>query len=450
MFLLTVRSCLLTKRHSNSMPKSSFIKDSFSIFFTKIVVILLAVGSVIILARGLGPEKRGLLAALLIYPQLLIALTEGGMRQAATFYIGKKLAPEGEILAALIFYVLSAGAIGYGLVLSLLWLVGEESFSLSMILVAAAIIPTTLSVNAFKGYFLGKQEIKRFNKSTWIERALYVGLLAILYLTDNLSVVTAVITTAAAAVFNAAQAWFYVKRINESELQLNVAVVWNMLKIGAVYAFALFLITANYKVDILLLGLLSIPAEVGYYAVSNQVAELMWQLPGAIMLVLMSRSANNKNEVKAWSEKVATVCRLVILITIASAILLSVGVCIGLVAIFGDEYTPAVVTTLILLFSTIFMVPFKVLNADLAGEGRPVISILTMLPSLALNIILNIYLIPIYGANGAALATLFSYFICGVLICFLYSREKKIPLSKLLVLSKQDVMGVAQMIRISR
>src|SRR5690606_29512452 len=133
----TVKLSPPMKRRSNYMPKRSFVKDSFSIFFTKIFVILLAVGSVIILARGLGPENRGLLAALLIYPQLLIALTEGGMRQAATFYIGKKLAPEGEILAALIFYVITAGLLGYGLVLSLFWLVGEESFSLSMLLVAA-------------------------------------------------------------------------------------------------------------------------------------------------------------------------------------------------------------------------------------------------------------------------------------------------------------------------
>ena len=432
------------------MPKRSFVKDSFAIFFTKIIVIFLAVGSVIILARGLGPENRGLLAALLIYPQLLIALTEGGMRQAATFYIGKKLAPEGEVLAALIFYVLTAGVLGYGLVLGLLYMVGEESFSLSMMLVAAAIIPTTLSVNAFKGYFLGKQEIKRFNKSTWMERTLYVGLLAILYFTDNLSVISAVIATATAAIFNAAQAWFYVKKINESKLQLKISVVWDMLKIGSVYAFALFLITANYKIDILLLGLLSVPAEVGYYAVSIQVAELMWQLPGAIMLVLMSRSANNKDEAEVWSEKVAIVCRLMILITIASAVLLAIAVYLGLDLIFGSEYIPAVETTLILLFSTIFMVPFKVLNADLAGEGRPTISILTMLPAVFLNIALNFYLIPAYGANGAAIATLFSYFICGVLICFFYSREKNISMSKLVFISRKDVVKVAQIMGITR
>lgn len=420
------------------MPKRSFIRDSFSIFFTKIAVILLAVGSVIILARGLGPENRGLLASLLIYPQLLIALTEGGMRQAATFYIGKKVAPEGEVLASLIFYVITAGVVGYGLVLALLWLVGDESFSVSMMLVAAAIIPTTLSVNAFKGYFLGKQEIKRFNKSTWMERLLYVGMLSLLYITDNLTVITAVVATTVAAIFNATQAWLYVNRLNQSSLTFKVSTVWNMLRVGFVYAVALFLITANYKIDVLLLGILSTPEEVGYYAVSAQVAELMWQLPGAIMLVLMSRSANNKDETGAWTEKVAIACRLMILITICSAIMLAVLVYFGMTFVFGTGYSPAVNVTLTLLVATIFMVPFKSLNADLAGEGKPKYSIYCLLPSVILNIGMNFLLIPRFGAVGAAWSTVFSYMLCGVLITFIYAKVKAVNFLALIFVKRED------------
>lgn len=420
------------------MSKRSFIKDSVSIFITKMVVILFAVGGVIILARGLGPENRGLLAALLIYPQLLISLTEGGMRQAATFYIGKKIAPEGQVLAALIFYVITAGLFGYGLMLFLLQLVGEASFSFSMVLVAAAIIPTTLAVNAFKGYFLGKQEIQRFNKSSWIERALYVGLLVIFYINDMLSVTTAVISTATAAIFNAIQAWIYIRRINSSPLELDLSVVWDMLKIGVVYAFALFLITMNYKVDILLLGILSTPKEVGYYAVSVQVAELMWQLPGAVMLVLMSRSANNSEQSKIWNEKVAVVCRIMIFIALLSAIALAIAVSLATELIFGKEYLPAILIMQILLLSSIFMVPFKSLNADLAGEGRPKYAIITMLPSVLLNVGLNFLLIPMFGAKGAAVATLFSYLLCAIVILFTYSKLKDIPLRKLIFPSKSD------------
>src|SRR5690606_22285896 len=327
----------------------------------------------------------------------------------------------------------------YGLVLSLFWLVGDEAFSLSMILIAAAIIPTTLSVNAFRGYFLGKQEIKRFNKSTWMERILYVGLLAALYFTNNLSVTTAVIATTTAAIFNVSQVWFYVKKVNESPLTLKMPIVWDMLKVGFVYAFALFLIIANYKIDILLLGLLSTPEEVGYYAVSVQVAELMWQLPGAIMLVLMSRSANNKDQSGAWSEKVAMVCRVMILITIMSAIVLAIAVYCGMALVFGQEYFPAISITLILLLSTIFMVPFKSLNADLAGEGRPKFSIIAMSPSVILNIGLNFLLIPKYGALGAAVSTVFSYMLCGILISIIYSHIKSVPLSDLIFLKRRDI-----------
>lgn len=429
------------------MAKPSFIKDSLSIFFTKIFVISLAIISVVILARALGPENRGILAAVLIYPQLLISLTEGGMRQAATLYIGKQKASDGEVLASLIFYVLAAGSLGYLMVLSIMWLTRPDHFSLSMMLIAAAIIPTTLSVNAFRGYFLGKQKIKSFNRSTWIERALYVGLLVTLYLLDSLTVTTAIIATTLAATFNAIQAWLYVKRINDSTLRLDLSITWAMFKTGMVYAVALFLITANYKIDVLLLSWLSTPEQVGFYAVSSQVAELMWQLPGAVMLVLMSRSANNRDDSKEWTQRVALVCRLMILISIIFAAFLSFASYYGTSLIFGNDYSDIKLLTATLLVASIFMVPFKTLNADLAGEGKPIYSIYTMLPTVILNIFLNMLLIKEYGAMGAAIATLTSYLLCSCLIISIYRNHKNIQLGKLLVPSLSDFRQLIDSVR---
>src|SRR5690606_15914759 len=137
--------------------------------------------SVIILARGLGVEGRGLLAAILIYPQLLVAIAEGGMRQSAVYYMGRRLAPDSEILAALVVYVFVAGFLGYVVTVCLILFggVGLEGIELGLAYLAALVVPSAVLINAFKGYFLGKEKIKDFNATSWVEKGLYVSFLIV-------------------------------------------------------------------------------------------------------------------------------------------------------------------------------------------------------------------------------------------------------------------------------
>lgn len=424
------------------MVERSFLRDSASVFLTKLVVILLTVAASVCLARGLGAENRGLLAALLVYPLLLISVAEGGMRQAATFFIGKGRATEGAVLGSLTLYVACAGALGYALVAVLIWQVGGEKFSLPMVFLAAAIIPTTLYVNAFRGYFLGKQKIGNFNRSAWLERIVYLVLILGLYASGSLTVVTAVIATCFAALVNAVQAGIYVAKIRNEPLNIDWKTLRGMLRVGLVYAVALFLINANYKIDVLMLDLMSIPSEVGYYAVSVQVSELMWQLPGAVMVVLMARSANNRDNSGSWSIQVAFICRVLLLVTLCSALIMVLLVLFGFTLVFGSEYEPAIKIAVILLASSVFMIPFKTLNADLAGEGRPEFSIFIMIPSVVVNVALNFVLIPRFGALGSAAATFFSYLTSGLLIVATYSYLKKIPVRSILLIKSSDFRDI--------
>src|SRR5699024_6855625 len=72
-----------------------------------------------------------------------------------------------------------------------------------------------------------------------------------------------------------------------------------LFKRGIAFALALFILTLNYKIDILFLEKMVTSAEVGIYSVGTSLAELIWQLPAAISLVLFARSANSKSDNEA-------------------------------------------------------------------------------------------------------------------------------------------------------
>lgn len=65
----------------------------------------------IIQARVLGAEARGLLAMLLVLPNLFLIIAESGMRQSTTYFLGKKEHNEKEVLSTSSTFFISSALI---------------------------------------------------------------------------------------------------------------------------------------------------------------------------------------------------------------------------------------------------------------------------------------------------------------------------------------------------
>lgn len=432
--MLELMSC--GRRRVTKKTKSTLLKDIASVFVTNIFVLSISLISAVIVARALGAEGRGLLAAALIYPQLLIAITEGGMRQSAVFFLGQKKAPENQILGALVGYMFFAGIVGMGLVYSLMSFFGQQKFSIAMMVVAAAILPTTLAVNALKGIFLGKENIKRFNAATWIQKVVYVGAITVLFVTDSLTVFSAVAVTLLAAAFNLGQSIWYLKDNIDLTLDFNFNTLKSMMKIGVVYALALFFIQANYKIDVLILSWLTADKNLGQYAVAVQLGELLWQLPAAVLVVLMSKSANSHD-----SSIILSVCkatRLTFFLTILSSIGLSIICYYAIEPVFGNEFSGSFQLIMVLIPGLILASVFKSLNAYYAGKGQPYFTIWIMGIAVVINVFLNFLLIPQYDAVGAAVASTISYTISAVGSTYLFAKRENVSYRNILLIRWSD------------
>lgn len=82
-----------------------------------------------------------------------------------------------------------------------------------------------------------------------------------------------------------------------------------------------------------------------------------------------------------------------------------------IITLFGEEYVGGYPALQILLVGVLFYVVASANHNFLAGIGKPKIVTVIILLSALLNVLLNIFLIPRWGINGAALATTASYFL---------------------------------------
>lgn len=413
-------------------------KKIISVFSTNIISILMAVVSVLVLARGLGATDRGIYAALLVIPNLLVSIVEGGVRQSAVYFIGSEKYRINEIICSLKAYTYMTGILGYVFCCIVMYLSLGSDVPIVGVFFASLIVPLTVVYNSYRGIFLGLEVIDKFNHSTWINKLVFMIILLYLLFVDEVSPSFAIASLVIGLVVSIIYCELALKGSADfSKKDVSFDIIFLMLKKGLLFALALFLIQANYKIDILFMSKLSSLAELGVYSVTVQVAEIVWQLPAAALVVIMSRSANEKNS-NELIKTVSTTTRIVFWITLVIVLCSIVFFEFFNELIFGEDYQ-GLVKVLVLLSPGLALASFfKTLNAYFAGKGNPMPSIIAMLFAVVVNVCLNLILIPEYGANGAAIASSISYFIMSLLLIIVYLSKTGERFSSLILIKRSD------------
>jgi O-antigen/teichoic acid export membrane protein len=82
---------------------------------------------------------------------------------------------------------------------------------------------------------------------------------------------------------------------------------------------------------------------------------------------------------------------------------------------------------------------FKLLNVNLAGQGKPWLTLVAILPALALNMLLGYVLVPLFGSVGAAQATSVSYVVGAGVMVMIYCRSSGQSLRETLICTTADI-----------
>ena len=418
--------------------KRGFLSDFLSILFGKSFHVILTLLSGVILARTLGPEGKGIVAGILVYPMLFQSLFEGGLRQSAVYFAGKKLNAMEDILGAMVLgYIVTSflGCVGSYYSISFFM---PTKLSWQFVAAISLIVPAQIGISYIKGLLLGIGKINVFSKTTWLPAFFLFSTLLILYIESGLSVQKALFATVSAAYLGFFQAIWYLFKNVPCRFKFNSSVLWNMLRLGCVYALALFSITLNYRIDVALLSAWSTSEEVGIYTVATNFGELLWYLPGVLVPLIFSRSANSNN----GTDHIETLVRVVRLGFPAScllAVLFGAGAFFLIPVFYGIKFQPSSYSLMLLLPGLTAMILFKILNADLAGQGDPLLALYSMVPGVLFNVALNFLLIPQYGAFGAAISSTVSYVLTSFLFLMGYTKKRNIPFDTIFTYRSEDV-----------
>ena len=179
-----------------------------------------------------------------------------------------------------------------------------------------------------------------------------------------------------------------------------------------------------FNIDIVMLGWWRTTGEIGLYSAAQKIVGMLAIFPGFVATATfpsLSRLAHSDSQKMGnLFENALKIIFIAVIPLIIGGFLLSDSI---MEFLFGQSYVPAANTFIILLFSILAVHPLAIISNLLFALDKHSKMIKYALISSSSNIILNFLFIPKYGIEGAALATLISFFIYIIL---LWQEWKKI------------------------
>jgi O-antigen/teichoic acid export membrane protein len=423
--------------YDQAVAQRSYFHDIMSVFGSNLAVTASSLLIGILLSRILGAAGYGLYSSIIVVPVIVIGFTQLGIRRATMYHLASKKLPEDNIVSA-VFILLLITSLLTILISGLVFIFSESGKADPFLLTCIMITIPFVLCNVFAGgIFLGKQEILRANilnaGPTFINLIFVIFLVWILRLSVRGAFLALFLGNLCMFFF----VYYIIRKSYHITWKYHEGIMKSMVRLGIVFAFSIFIMLLNYRVDIILLKKYSTLEQVGLYTVAVQIAEQLFHVPYAIETIVLTRSAASSNA-QASNRTVASIMRVSFLISILLGGVVYLVVPYLVPPVFGHDFVKSVPMIRGILPGVLVIVVFRILNSRLAGMGKPQVAIYCFIPALIINLILNIIWIPRHGGMGAVWATNASYSAGCLIFLFAYAWKVKMPVSEIFRYRKSD------------
>lgn len=430
------------------MNRNSYLRHLALSMGTKLAMIALRLLRNVLLARILGPSERGLFALLSTLPDLISAATSGGLNSAVGYQAAKQRDMGLLLTQVLVYGCLLAGV----LTLACVFLVREFGANLEVTMQLGLLawllllaVPMTVLKSGLLTLHNASGGVGAFNALRLTESlAPLLLFLGLFWMWRDEALEAALISWLCGIALVLALGLWWLRRQHPLALRWDRSGQRELLSYSAKSHPDLLFQQLILRSDYLFIGALLGSTALGHYAMASAAAELLLIVPEAVTTPLMKRLLQQD----AGMERITPLA-----LRLTATVML--GACLGMalighwliVTLFGADYAPAYPALLALLPGLLGLCYASILRLDLLGKNRPGTVSLMMGAGAALNLVLNIVLIPAWGIVGAAAASSIAYLAVTVTMLVLYCRLSGVPLGQTLIILPADLTPLRQMLQ---
>jgi O-antigen/teichoic acid export membrane protein len=366
----------------------------------------------LVVARTNGPAGVGVYALIRVLPGLIGVVISAGLPGAVTYFLAGPDRTDRRLPLTVVAMALIGGSVG-----AALWMAGAPLFaawifpklSLGLVLVAGVTVLTQLFVATAKSSSQGTDDLPGANRVIVNEELMFLPAYGALWLIGLHGYAASIAGLLLADVATSVLAWRRLARRGffghaappSTELGRRIAGYGLRAQLGGIVTLL------NLRLDFILLNVLAGPAILGVYAIASKFAELLKIPPLALTYVLYPKYAQQDNATAR--SKARKLLPKAGLLTAASIVPLWFAATYLIPALYGSDFRGAIAPAHIILFGLALEGVAAVITALLYGIGRPGLNSWAMGAGLAATVVLDVLLIPSFGATGAAIASAAAY-----------------------------------------
>jgi O-antigen/teichoic acid export membrane protein len=394
--------------------------------------------AVLIVARALGPAGRGTVAFITVTALVVAHVAGLGVGEATTVFSAQRPARRPVLLSNLLLFFLGSGALAATLAFGGMLLADLSPAGVGpaeLVILSGGVLASAL-VEAGYSFLLGTERLRQLALTTASASWVYALIVAVLWATVGLTVGRAALawtTTESMRALAAVSLSIRGMRLGRpSRRLLGESIAFGVrVWVGSLARFL------NFRTDQILMGFIASEAALGLYAVAVNTSEVLLYLPSVAATALLPIVA--RTESSRRSEQTLRAFRSVALVTAVGVIAAALLGPTLLPAVFGASFSESVGPFLWLLPGTLGFAAMTVFSNALVASPSPGLSSLGPVVSLIVGLVLDVALIPPFGAKGAAAAASAAFLAGGATAILASRRLGAFPWGALLVPRRGDL-----------
>jgi enterobacterial common antigen flippase len=389
--------------------QSGYVRNLITTAGGQATVLVLGVFTGITSARLLGPQGRGELAAITLWPLVLVLVASLGLNQAIVFHVGKRRFTLAEVwtatLALWLVQSLAVLAAGWALLPVVLRLYGAETRHLVLIFLGCS--PILMLAGYPANLAQGRLDLLSFSALRATPAVVYAGGLGVLMWRGNASLRDVVGLQVAGFCLAAAAGLWLVFAGMRVGFAWNRSACGDLLRFGSKSSLSSLAIYVNQRSDQLLLSLLVPARDLGLYVAAVALATAAGFFPQAVGAVTIATGANLEEQ--AARQMIGRSFRVTLAALTAACGALFV-ICPWLIRLaYGPAFSPAATACRILLPGMIALGLNHVLHDGARALEQPLLPCYAEGVSIVITVAGLLLLVPRFGFLGAAIASTAAY-----------------------------------------
>jgi antigen flippase len=384
-------------------------KNARLILGTDITILLCSVVTSLVGARALGPEGRGDLLIITLWPLVTSLLAELGLPNAYRYWIAKEPARASSLFSNAIIYTIVASTLSITLAyIAVPHLVSQPGVGITLVHIYLLNIPAVIFLDLMRGLLEGSRRFGWAGAARLIFFGIQASGFAILWFSNRLTVATAAYTMMFAQVIS---------------MTLALVAVWRQLRPRWKPSWTEFRTSMNYgvrdyaggladyatlRMDQIMLSAMATNGAIGLYVMAVRLSEVTALAGSALADALMPEVAASTAAERSESLLGRTL-RLTIYFNLLLLLPLWWAAPRILRILFGESFVPATGAFRWLLVAAVVWSAAAIVTRGLQGFGYPGLTTIARFLSAAVTVPALLILLPRYGIAGAAMASLIGY-----------------------------------------